>query len=192
VARRCARDAQLPRSGADDAFRGGADNARAVTGDRGRRSCHRRLALIIGAERGGAPAGERVSPWQARDAFRVNLPARQTLTLAHAGAEYPLEVTREHAGCGCARSAPSSCMRRRTAMAGSNHQAGHAQHVDVYLESGGVSLWRGARRIDFALLDPREVMRAPRCTQASSSHACPAPWSQSRSRRVRWWQRARR
>jgi 3-methylcrotonyl-CoA carboxylase alpha subunit len=118
------------------------------------------LGYILGLDRRAAPAPTQValSPWAARDAFRLGLPARQLLQLRAGAVEQRVAVTREGA-------------LWRVAVAGEEQLyavavgegalmvtvAGASALVPCHLEAERLSLWRGARRIDFALVDPRVV-----------------------------------
>jgi 3-methylcrotonyl-CoA carboxylase alpha subunit len=113
------------------------------------------LAFILdGGERGGA----RASPWDARDAFRINLPAVQSLSLKVADVEYPVEVGREADGwrvsaLGSERAVSCDVVADGLAVV----IEGVRQRVDVRVAGERQSLWRGARRIDVELVDPRRV-----------------------------------
>ena len=111
------------------------------------------LAII-----GGTDAPATASPWDARDAFRLNLPSAQTWHIRTGETEHTVTVTRERAGwharvrdweqrldCafgpdGLELATPAS--RRR---------------VDVFRAGDRLSLWHGAQRLDLTVVDPRHV-----------------------------------
>ncbi len=99
-----------------------------------------------------------LSPWGASDAFRIGLPATQTLALRHAADEYRIGVERVPAGwrvraCDIDH-AIIATLERQTLTATVD---GQRLTRDLWLRGEHVSLWRGAHRLDLVLLDSRDV-----------------------------------
>ena len=116
------------------------------------------LALTLAGDTArGEPERPR-SPWQSRDAFRINLPAEQQLTLASRGVEHRVGLTRLARGWRV-RSKGAELELDAAPRAGGLElrRAEGTEHVDLHLAPGRLSLWRGARRIDFAVIDPRQT-----------------------------------
>ena len=120
------------------------------------------LALALADDGGAAEASRPRSPWQARDAFRVNLPATQAWVFAAAGAEHRVELCRLPEGWRV-RALDQELWLTATARDGGLEltRAGASEQVDVWVAPGRVSLWRGARRIDLVLIDPRVTEARP-------------------------------
>ena len=97
-------------------------------------------------------------PWAARDAFRVGLPQRQSVTLRCGGLEHVVVIERD-AGCWCV-SVGDEVLRIEAALGEGRIVAtldGCREVHDLHASGTHLSLWRGAARIDFELLDPRRA-----------------------------------
>jgi 3-methylcrotonyl-CoA carboxylase alpha subunit len=113
-----------------------------------------------------APRGERASPWDAADGFRVNLPARVTFRLKRGKDSFdvaatPLSRAEIAASCGGARVDVAVSARDGVLLRLSPFDARDA--VDALVSHGRVTVWRGAESATFVLDDPRDV-------SASSQH----------------------
>jgi 3-methylcrotonyl-CoA carboxylase alpha subunit len=109
---------------------------------------------------GTAPAAP--SPWNARDAFRVNLPASQSWLLRIAGAEHRVELVREGAVY-VARAADALHRVAARARPGGLDVSidGCRLAVDIHRDGDRLALWRGAARLDVDIVDPRHVDATP-------------------------------
>ena len=118
------------------------------------------LALAAAALAAGvdAPVTVDASPWEARDAFRVNLPRIQTQRLRTATEGHAVELCRDGAawrvrgrfGERSVRFAPTSDARRLDAWID-----GVRRRVDWARLGDRLFLWRGAERVEIAIEDPR-------------------------------------
>ncbi len=137
-------------------------------------------ALAAVAADAGAPAGP-VSPWDSRDAFRINLPAVQAVALRSGGATHALEVVRETAAwrvrtraveyVGTIARVDDRADRADRADHGEGGEGGDCdggvvidavidgvrRRLDLCRSGNRLSLWWGAERLDFDLVDPRHV-----------------------------------
>ncbi len=113
------------------------------------------LAALAFVER-AAPPGH--SPWAQRDAFRVGLPHRQSLTLHAAGTEYVLRIERVGADWRVEVGGETLVMRAHTAhgrlIAVVN---GCRVEHDALIDGTTLSLWRGATRLHFERIDACDV-----------------------------------
>jgi 3-methylcrotonyl-CoA carboxylase alpha subunit len=121
-------------------------------------SSHELALAALASVLAPSDAGADLSPWAARDAFRVGLPPRQHVTIASAGHEYSVSILRAgngwHVTVGAVMHAISAHLD------GSCFESvvdGARTVRDVHLAPGHVSLWRGPQRLDFAVLDPRRA-----------------------------------
>jgi 3-methylcrotonyl-CoA carboxylase alpha subunit len=105
-----------------------------------------------------ASAAGKPSPWAARDAFRLNLPAEQSWLLRVGDTDYPAAVVRE-AGGWRVRAAGSDALYDAEFGARSLTltSATSRREFDVVRSGDRLALWRGAERIDVAIIDPRHV-----------------------------------
>jgi len=113
------------------------------------------VALDLGSNR---PADR--SPWAARDAFRLNLPPLQTFALRAGGTEIAVELLCEGARWRV-RSDPGG--ERLLAVAATSDEmvldvliGDVRRRVDWCRRGGRLFLWRGARRVEFELVDARQ------------------------------------
>ena len=115
-------------------------------------------AVLLGDE----PTPAVPSPWDARDAFRLNLPAAQSWLLSAAGEEQRVELVREGGGF-VARVAGSEHRLEAARVPGGLEATidGRRLRVDLARSGDHLSLWRGARRIDLEIIDPRHVDARP-------------------------------
>ena len=103
--------------------------------------------------------GERAgSPWDARDAFRLNLPASQTWQIRAGSIEHAVEVIHE-AGRWRVRADGAERVYECAFHAGAIEvaTADWRRRVDVFRDGDRLSLWRGAERLDLRVIDPRHV-----------------------------------
>ena len=115
-------------------------------------------AALVFIEETGAAGPRSWSPWDARDGFRINLPAVQTVLLRAGGVTHPVEVTRE-----------GKLWRVRARGADLlGEVAAEDDRLDVrfggvrrglawYRDADRLFLWRGAVRLDFQRLDLRRT-----------------------------------
>ena len=118
------------------------------------------IALAAAALAAGldAPVTVDASPWEARDAFRVNLPRIQTQRLRTATDRHAVELCRDGAawrvrgrfGERSVRFAPTSDARRLDAWID-----GVRRRIDWARLGDRLFLWRGAERVEIAIEDPR-------------------------------------
>jgi 3-methylcrotonyl-CoA carboxylase alpha subunit len=105
-----------------------------------------------------APPPPLASPWESRDAFRVNLPARQDVTLRHGEVDHRLALTREGVAY---RLAVDGSEARVVIERGADGASLEVDGVRVpslaWREGAQLSVWRGAARFDFRIVDPRAV-----------------------------------
>ncbi|HXQ64612.1 MAG TPA: biotin carboxylase N-terminal domain-containing protein [Steroidobacteraceae bacterium] len=98
------------------------------------------------------------SPWDARDAFRLNLPASQSWVLRAGASDHSVAIVREATGWRVRALGTEGHYEIATAGEGLDVIAGGARrHVDVFRAGDRLSLWRGARRVDLEVVDPRHV-----------------------------------
>ena len=105
------------------------------------------------ATRAGLP-----SPWDARDAFRAGLPATQVWVLRVGGQDHSIAVTRT-AGAWDVQT-PSAAHRIEAEPRPGALEVtldGVRCVVDLCRSGGKLSMWDGARRIDYEIVDPRVV-----------------------------------
>ena len=113
------------------------------------------LAIVYIA---AAPPPANPSPWHARDAFRLNLPASQAWLIRAADEQYPTEVVREAAGWRVRALGVDEYYECRLAGDGLEIASATARHrIDVFRNGDRLSLWRDAERLDFTVVDPRHV-----------------------------------
>ena len=113
------------------------------------------LAIVHVAD-GGPPAT--ASPWHARDAFRLNLPASQAWLIRFGEVQYPTEVVREGAGWRVRALGAEDYYECR--LIGDGLEIASAtvrRRVAVFRTGDRLSLWRDAERLDFLIVDPRHV-----------------------------------
>ncbi len=100
------------------------------------------------------------SPWAARDAFRINQAAMQKLTLRVDGSTYQLELAAQGALWRVHTEASEDCVLNVAPDrdgSGLDVRIGTVRRrLDWWRSGRHVFLWRGARRIDLELLDPRQ------------------------------------
>ncbi len=120
------------------------------------------LAALATVEWPAEPPPAAPTPWDARDAFRVNLPAAQSWVLSVAGAEHRVELVREGSGY-VARTAGVEHRLAAERRPGGLDAAvdGRRAVVDVHRDGDRLALWRGAVRLDFEIIDPRHVDARP-------------------------------
>ena len=114
------------------------------------------VALIAAAAGEPALAGD--SPWQTRDAFRLNLPAAQSWLLRVAGNEYP--VTLRHAADGWQATVLGQTLGYAVEASVDGLRLvtpSGRRHLPLWRDGDRVWLWRGATRLDFVIVDPRHV-----------------------------------
>ncbi len=106
----------------------------------------------------GTPPPATASPWDARDAFRIGLPAAQSWLLRALGDEQRVDLVRERGGY-LARVAGAEHRLEAEARAGGLEVTtdGQRRAVDVHRDGDRLALWRGAARLDFDIVDPRHV-----------------------------------
>jgi 3-methylcrotonyl-CoA carboxylase alpha subunit len=107
-----------------------------------------------------APAAP--SPWDTRDAFRVNLPAAQSWLLRVAGGEHRVELVREKSAYLARTGGAEHRLAARRRSGGLDATIdGRRCAVDVHRDGDRLALWRGAARLDFEIIDPRHVDARP-------------------------------
>jgi 3-methylcrotonyl-CoA carboxylase alpha subunit len=114
-------------------------------------------ALAIVAMPDPAPPA-RPSPWDTRDAFRLNLPAAQSWLLRAGAAEHSVEIVREATGWRVRTLGTEQHYEITRSGTGLDVLAGGARrHVEVFRAGDRLSLWRGAGRLDLEVVDARHV-----------------------------------
>jgi 3-methylcrotonyl-CoA carboxylase alpha subunit len=116
-----------------------------------------------------APTTRRGSPWQAHDAFRLNLPATQRVRLAWGERTVDADVTRRGDEWNVGADGHSHVVRwtpvpgdAPSGGAGALSRArvvvdGRGAAVEVWREGLALRLWCGRRVIDVVVVDPRDV-----------------------------------
>ncbi|HXQ31200.1 MAG TPA: biotin carboxylase N-terminal domain-containing protein [Steroidobacteraceae bacterium] len=98
------------------------------------------------------------SPWDARDAFRLNLPAAQCWVLRAGGADHSVEIVRQATGWRVRALGSEQHYEIATAGDGLDVVTGGVRrHLDIFRSGDRLSLWRGATRLDLEVVDPRHV-----------------------------------
>jgi len=116
------------------------------------------LAALAAVECPAEPPPAAPSPWDARDAFRANLPCAQQWLLRAAGAEQRVELVREGAGYVATVGAAVHRLAARAVAGGLDATVdGRRRRVDLHRDGDRLALWRGATRIDLEIVDPRHV-----------------------------------
>jgi 3-methylcrotonyl-CoA carboxylase alpha subunit len=113
-------------------------------------------ALVAAGAAEAAVAG--ASPWQTRDAFRLNLPAAQTWLLQLAGTDYPVTLQRSRNEWQVAALGQSAGYALERAGSALELSTGSGRWpVSLWRDGDRIWLWRGATRLDFRVVDPRHV-----------------------------------
>ncbi len=112
------------------------------------------LATVLAVPAGGAG----LSPWAARDAFRIGLPRCQSVTLRCGGVEHVVAILSDATGWrvsvgDVAFPIEATLADGRLVATMDGCRSAH----DLHWAGTHLSLWRGASRIDFELLDPRRA-----------------------------------
>ncbi len=98
------------------------------------------------------------SPWDARDAFRLNLPSSQAWLIRAGDENYPTEVVREGALWRVRALGHEEYYECRLLGDGLEIASGTSRRrVAVFRSGDRLSLWRDAERLDFLIVDPRHV-----------------------------------
>jgi 3-methylcrotonyl-CoA carboxylase alpha subunit len=120
------------------------------------------LAALAAVEcQDGAPPAV-PGPWDARDAFRVNLPCSQLWVLRAGGSEQQVELVREGEGYRARIGDAEHRLVVRTAVGGLDVTIDDRHRVlDVHRDGDRLSLWRGAARLDLEIIDARHVDARP-------------------------------
>ena len=116
------------------------------------------LAALAAVECPDEPARGAPSPWDSRDAFRVDLPWSQQWTLGVGAEEHRVELVREGAGY-LARTGGAEHRLSARAVPGGLEATldGRRTRVDLHRDGDRLALWRGAARLDLEIIDPRHV-----------------------------------
>ncbi len=115
------------------------------------------LAAMAFVLRNQNAATER-SPWSGTDAFRIGLPARQTLLLRCGSHEHAVSV--ESCGADWRVSTSGKAHAIIASLTGTTLAAtvdGCRAVTDAWIDGDRMSLWRGVHRLDLELIDPRHV-----------------------------------
>ena len=115
-------------------------------------------AALVFTDAAGDAQPKSWSPWDARDGFRVNLPAAQTLLLRWGGVTHAVEVLR--AGQLWRVRAPGVDLLGDIAADGDRleaHFGDGRRRLDWYRADDRLYLWRGAVRLDFQRQDLRRT-----------------------------------
>ena len=112
------------------------------------------LALVL-----EVPAGTpQRSPWSARDAFRVALPAVQAWILRFAGSEHEVRLQRRRddwsVRTATAEHAITATLDGRLLTATVD---GCSSTRDIWIGAQTLCIWRGAERLDFEVIDTRQT-----------------------------------
>jgi 3-methylcrotonyl-CoA carboxylase alpha subunit len=114
-------------------------------------------AATLAVAGAGEPAAE-CSPWAARDAFRIALPAVQSWQLAAGDAEHAVVVEHAAGAWRVAVGGEQLCYRvQRVAGAIELEAAAGRERVPLWRDGDRLWLWRGAARLDLMVVDPRHV-----------------------------------
>jgi 3-methylcrotonyl-CoA carboxylase alpha subunit len=120
------------------------------------------LAALATVEWPAEPVPAAPSPWDARDAFRVNLPASQSWVLGVGGAEHRVELVRDGPGYVARTDGAEHRLAGQRRPGGLDATVdGRRCAVDLYRHGDQLALWRGAVRLDFEIIDPRHVDARP-------------------------------
>jgi 3-methylcrotonyl-CoA carboxylase alpha subunit len=115
-------------------------------------------AAAIAAAGLDVPPAPLASPWAARDAFRVDLPARQEVTLRHGDVDHVVALTRDGGAFRLAVGSREASVRVAQGADGASLVVdGVRRPVEVYRDGAQLAVWRGAVRFDFRVIDPRAV-----------------------------------
>jgi 3-methylcrotonyl-CoA carboxylase alpha subunit len=120
------------------------------------------LAALAAVECPDAMPPAAPSPWDTRDAFRVDLPWSQQWVLRIGGTEQPVELVREGAEYVARVGAAVHRLSARPAPGGFDVTIdGRRRRVDLHRDGDRLALWRGAARLDVEIIDPRHVDAKP-------------------------------
>jgi 3-methylcrotonyl-CoA carboxylase alpha subunit len=120
------------------------------------------LAALAAAESPTEAPPAVPTPWDARDAFRVNLPCSQHWVLRFGGGEQRVELVREGADYAVRVADTVHRLAARAVPGGLDATIdGRRRAVDVHRDGDRLALWRGAARLDVEIIDPRHVDARP-------------------------------
>ena len=101
-------------------------------------------------------------PWDARDAFRINLPWSQQWVLRVGAAEHRVELVRDGAGYRARTGGAEHRLTARPVPGGLEVTVdGRRRTLDLHRDGDRLALWRGAARLDLEIIDPRHVDARP-------------------------------
>ena len=116
------------------------------------------IGAVAAVEYAPGPVAASGSPWDARDAFRVSLPAIQTWLLRVAGRDHRVLLERVADGWSVQTPTATHQVAARSRPGGLDVTVdGVHRAVDLCRCGDRISLWSGARRLDLELIDLRHV-----------------------------------